>query len=59
MGVFGRLHLLFVCAIIQEPELFRAAARVGVGSLVELSRKRKLATAVWAHALTCDLFKQV
>ena len=55
-GYAGVYTLLFVRAIIQEPQLFLAAARLDVDSLVALTGKRKFAAAVWAHASTCDLF---
>jgi Domain of unknown function (DUF4281) len=55
-GYAGVYTALFVRAIIQEPQLFLAAAKLDVDTLVSLTGKRKFAAAVWAHASTCDLF---
>ena len=55
-GYAGVYTFLFGRAIIQEPRLFLAAAKLDVDTLVALTGKRRFATAVWAHASTCDLF---
>jgi Domain of unknown function (DUF4281) len=52
----GVYTVLFFRAILQKPDLFLAAAKLDVDSLVALTGKPEFARAVWAHASTCDLF---
>jgi Domain of unknown function (DUF4281) len=57
MQVYAGVYtVLFFRAMIRKPELFLAAAKLDMDTLVALTGEREFAAAVWAHASTCDLF---